>query len=60
MSRIDEAVSRILTIKYQADYLSLTAVACRRQFATAEAIETNRQAARESIVLAKNNNNILR
>jgi len=60
MSRIDEAVSRILTVKYQAGLFEpkpLLPVA--KNFATEEAIETNRQAARESIVLAKNDHNIL-
>lgn len=60
MSRIDEAVSRILTVKYQAGLFEpkpLLPVA--GNFATAEAIETNRQAARESIILAKNDHNIL-
>ncbi|MFA6072048.1 MAG: glycoside hydrolase family 3 N-terminal domain-containing protein [Janthinobacterium sp.] len=60
LSRIDEAVSRILTVKYQAGLFEpkpLLPVA--GNFATAEAVETNRQAARESIVLAKNDHNIL-
>lgn len=60
MSRIDEAVSRILTVKYQAGLFEpkpLLAVA--DNFATTEAVETNRQAARESIILAKNEHNIL-
>ncbi len=60
MSRIDEAVSRILTVKYQAGLFEpepLLAVAGTMQLP--EAIETNRQAARESIVLAKNDHNIL-
>jgi beta-glucosidase len=60
LSRIDEAVSRILTVKYQAGLFEpkpLLPVA--GNFATAEAIATNRQAARESIVLAKNDHNIL-
>jgi len=60
LSRIDEAVSRILTVKYQAGLFEpkpLLDIA--GNFATAEAIATNRQAARESIVLAKNDHNIL-
>lgn len=60
MSRIDEAVSRILTVKYRAglfEHKSL--LAAEGNFATVEAIETNRKAARESIVLAKNEHNIL-
>jgi len=61
MARIDEAVSRILTVKYQAGLFDPKApvLPIEGNFATAEAIETNRQAARESIVLAKNVNNIL-
>ncbi len=60
MSRIDEAVSRILTVKYQAGlFESKPLLPIEGNFATAEAIETNRQAARESIVLAKNDRNIL-
>ncbi|MFI3186207.1 MAG: glycoside hydrolase family 3 N-terminal domain-containing protein [Methylococcaceae bacterium] len=60
LSRIDEAVSRILTVKYQAGLFEpkpLLPIA--GNFATADAIATNRQAARESIVLAKNDHNIL-
>ncbi|MDD5410059.1 MAG: glycoside hydrolase family 3 N-terminal domain-containing protein [Methylobacter sp.] len=60
MSRINEAVSRILTVKYQAGLFDpKPLLPIEGNFATAEAIETNRQAARESIVLAKNDNNIL-
>ncbi|MFA6163251.1 MAG: glycoside hydrolase family 3 N-terminal domain-containing protein [Methylobacter sp.] len=60
MSRIDEAVSRILTVKYQAGLFDpKPLLPVEGNFATAEAIETNRQAARESIVLAKNDHNIL-
>lgn len=61
LSRIDEAVGRILTVKYQAGLFE----ADRRQlpveghFATAEAEAINRQAAREAIILAKNENHIL-
>jgi beta-glucosidase len=60
MSRIDEAVSRILTVKYQAGLFDpKPLLAVEGNFATPEAIEVNRQAARESIVLAKNDHNIL-
>ncbi|MDD5268810.1 MAG: glycoside hydrolase family 3 N-terminal domain-containing protein [Methylococcales bacterium] len=61
LSRIDEAVSRILTVKYQAGLFDPKApvLPIEGNFATAEALETSRQAARESIVLAKNANNIL-
>ncbi|MGR8935286.1 MAG: glycoside hydrolase family 3 N-terminal domain-containing protein [Gammaproteobacteria bacterium] len=61
LSRIDEAVSRILTVKYQTGLFDpkrpLLEVA--GHFATEEAVATNRQAARESIVLAKNENRLL-
>ena len=61
LSRIDEAVSRILTVKYKVGLFDPKApvLPVEGNFATPEAIETNRQAARESIVLAKNANNIL-
>ncbi len=60
MSRIDEAVSRILTVKYQAGLFEpKPLLAVEGNFATAEAIATNRQAARESIILAKNDRSIL-
>ncbi|TAN64801.1 MAG: beta-glucosidase [Methylobacter sp.] len=60
VSRINEAVTRILTLKYRAGLFEpKPLLAVEGNFATAEAIETNRQAARESIVLAKNDHNIL-
>jgi beta-glucosidase len=61
LSRIDEAVSRILTVKYKVGLFDPKApvLPVEGNLATPEAIETNRQAARESIVLAKNANNIL-
>lgn len=60
MSRIDEAVSRILTVKYQAGLFDpKPLLAVEGNFATPQAIAVNRQAARESIVLAKNDRNIL-
>ncbi len=54
-------MSRILNVKYQAGLFDSKAAVLpvEGNFATAEALETNRQAARESIVLAKNANNIL-
>jgi beta-glucosidase len=61
MSRIDEAVSRILTVKFQTglfDY-ERPVLPVEGHFATPEAVETNRQAARESIILAKNDRHIL-
>jgi beta-glucosidase len=61
MARIDEAVSRILTVKFQAGLFEPKApvLPIEGNFSTAEALEINRRAARESIVLAKNANNIL-
>lgn len=61
LSRIDEAVSRILTVKYQAGLFDPKppVLDAESNFATTETIKTNRQAARESIVLAKNANHIL-
>lgn len=61
MARIDEAVSRILTVKYQAGLFDPpTPVSPEAAgFASAEALAVNRQAARESIVLAKNAGNSL-
>ncbi len=60
-SRIDEAVSRILKVKFDAGLFepSTQPLAAEGHFATAEALATNRQAARESIVLAKNTDHIL-
>jgi beta-glucosidase len=61
MTRIDEAVSRILTVKYQAGLFDSKAqvLPVGGNFSNVDAVETNRQAARESIVLAKNANNVL-
>jgi beta-glucosidase len=60
LSRIDEAVSRILTVKYQAGLFEpKPLLAVEGNFATADALATNRLAARESIVLAKNEQHIL-
>ncbi len=60
LARINEAVSRILTVKYRTGLFEPKPLpAVEGNFATAEAIETSRQAARESIVLAKNEHNIL-
>lgn len=61
MTRIDEAVSRILTVKYQSGLFerSEPALAVEGNFATDEAVGINRQAAAESIVLAKNDKHIL-
>jgi len=60
MARIDEAVSRILKVKYQSglfDPKPLPTVA--GNFATESATAINRQAAREAIILAKNADNLL-
>ncbi len=62
MTRIDEAVTRILNVKFQAglfDQQQTVPLTAEGNFATPEALEINQQAARESIVLAKNDHNIL-
>ena len=61
LARIDEAVSRILLVKFEAGLFNPNpqVLPAKENFATTEALETNLQAARESIVLAKNANHIL-
>ena len=61
MARIDEAVRRILTVKDQAGLFKGTPLplSVDEYFATQASTATNLQAARESIVLAKNSQNIL-
>ncbi|MDD2739870.1 MAG: glycoside hydrolase family 3 N-terminal domain-containing protein [Methylomonas lenta] len=61
MSRIDEAVSRILKVKVQAGLFERKqpALPVEGNFATEDAVAINRQAAEEAIVLAKNANHIL-
>ena len=61
VSRIDEAVTRILGVKYQSGLFERTepAIVVKGNFATKEAESINRQAAQESIVLAKNEKNFL-
>ena len=61
ITRIDEAVSRILQVKFEAGLFEPDnkMLPIEGNFATPEAIATNGQAARESIVLAKNDNHIL-
>ena len=61
MARIDEAVRRILTVKNQAGLFKGTPLplSVDEYFATQASTATNLQAARESIVLAKNSQNIL-
>jgi len=61
MARIDEAVSRILRVKFQSGLFERKEpeLAVAGNFATEEAEAINRQAAEEAIVLAKNNNGFL-
>ncbi|MEY3759190.1 MAG: hypothetical protein RIR39_681, partial [Pseudomonadota bacterium] len=61
LSRIDEAVSRILGVKFKAGLFEPKAPALpeEKNVQRAEDVEVNRQAARESIILAKNVNNTL-
>ena len=60
LARIDEAVTRILTLKYQTGLFNPdTTFLPINQFATAEAQKINQQAAHESIVLAKNAGSVL-
>ena len=62
MARIDEAVTRILKVKFEAglfDQQQAVPLTAEGNFATPETLEINQQAARESIVLAKNDHNIL-
>ena len=61
MTRIDEAVSRILRVKFQSGLFERKepALAVAGNFATEQAEAINRQAAEEAIVLAKNNNGFL-
>ena len=61
MARIDEAVSRVLTVKDQAGLFKAKPLplSAEEHFATRESTATNLQAARESIVLAKNDKHIL-
>jgi len=61
LARIDEAVTRILTVKYRAGLFNAPTPVLSEadHFATAQATNINRQAARESIVLAKNEHHSL-
>ena len=60
IARIDEAVRRILTVKYQAGlFAAQPAMTAPSAQADAEALAINRQAAHESIVLAKNATHLL-
>lgn len=61
MSRINEAVSRILRVKFQTGLFERKQpdLAVDGNFATDAAQAVNRQAAEESIVLAKNDNRLL-
>jgi beta-glucosidase len=60
--RIDEAVKRILTVKFQAGLFAPHVSEPQNyqiDVAAPESVEVNRQAARESIVLAKNDHQLL-
>ena len=61
ISRIDEAVRRILTVKYQLGLFErpYPDKKLKAKFASAEFSQVNLQAARESITLLKNEKNIL-
>ena len=61
LARIDEAVARILTVKYRAGLFNAPTPVLSEadHFATTQATNINRQAARESIVLAKNEHHSL-
>ncbi len=61
ISRIDEAVSRILRVKMQSGLFerSEPALAVDGHFVTEDAVKLNQQAAREAIVLAKNDQAML-
>ncbi|MGE5437940.1 MAG: glycoside hydrolase family 3 N-terminal domain-containing protein [Syntrophothermus sp.] len=61
MKRIDEAVSRILKVKFDLGLFDnpYQEAALRNKFATEDSKNINQQAANESIVLVKNDNNIL-
>lgn len=61
LARIDEAVRRILTVKYQAGLFDPPKAPrpAKDNVANPEAAAVNRQAARESIILAKNENHLL-
>lgn len=60
-SRIDESVRRILTLKYKLGLFDNPYPNPRmeKEFATKDAEKVNLQAARESLVLLKNENNVL-
>jgi len=61
MSRIDEAVSRILLVKYQTGLFdnALPDASLKSNFATAESRAVALEAARESMTLLKNDNSLL-
>ncbi len=61
VARIDEAVTRILRVKFASGLFDRQQpdLPVKGNFVTAEANAINRQAAEESIVLAKNHNNLL-
>lgn len=61
MTRIDEAVRRILKVKYQLGLFDdpMRGKSARANFGKPESAQVSLQAARESLVLLKNDNNIL-
>lgn len=61
VSRIDEAVSRILRVKFQSGLFERSAptLPVAENLSSGKAVAINRQAARESIILAKNDRHIL-
>ncbi|MBO9714921.1 glycoside hydrolase family 3 N-terminal domain-containing protein [Sphingomonas sp.] len=62
MERIDDAVRRVLTMKFQAglfEHPYVDAKGAQKKIATPDAIALARQAARESVVLLKNANGLL-
>jgi len=61
MTRIDDAVRRILRVKYQLGLFEnpMPNPAVKNNFGKPEYVEASLQAARESLVLLKNDNNIL-
>ena len=61
MSRIDEAVGRILKVKYEMGLFDnpYPDASLQKNFASAENTQKNLEASRETIILAKNDGNIL-
>ncbi|TNF09173.1 MAG: glycoside hydrolase family 3 protein [Bacillota bacterium] len=59
ISRINDAVSRILTVKYEIGLFDENRVVPEADLRSAESLAVARQAVRESLVLLKNENNVL-